>query len=255
MSDRRYMELAIAMAEHCAPKDPDRIPKVGAVIVVGDAVVATGFRGDDDHAEKIALSKVPDRAMLPNATVFTTLEPCTHQVRTQTLESCTDLLVAAQVKKVVIGILDPNQGVCGKGVVRLQQNKIEVELFSHDLAQRVLGQNEQFVRAQQSLGLLITSPENGAEIQANRCQLRGTFINPPGSNVVAITNIGDQWWPQPGSVRPLPERENEWEVTVYFGITSHHKIYLVKGNELGMALIDIRHRVTPRFRCQHFPRG
>ena len=66
--------------------------------------------------------------------------------------------------KVVIGILDPNQGVCGKGVLLLQRADIEVELFPHDLAVKILRLNEDFVRAQQSLGIKITEPQSGKKI-------------------------------------------------------------------------------------------
>jgi diaminohydroxyphosphoribosylaminopyrimidine deaminase / 5-amino-6-(5-phosphoribosylamino)uracil reductase len=82
----------------------------------------------DDHAELNALRNVNNKSMLHEATVYTTLEPCTHYVRTRPGESCTERLGAAQVRKVFVGILDPNQGVCGKGVVELQSRGIEVEL-------------------------------------------------------------------------------------------------------------------------------
>jgi hypothetical protein len=69
------------------------------------------------------------------------------------------------------------------------------------------------------------------------CQLKGKFINPPGDNVVAITYVGGDWWPQLSPVRVIPERENEWEVDIDFGIPLPHKVYIVRANELGMELI------------------
>jgi pyrimidine deaminase RibD-like protein len=65
------MGLAIAMADHCQPADPARIPRVGAVIVADGEVIATGYRAADDHAEKIALSNVRNRDVLMRSTVFT----------------------------------------------------------------------------------------------------------------------------------------------------------------------------------------
>jgi hypothetical protein len=165
------------------------------------------------------------------------LEPCTHQVRRREGESCTDRLVRRQVKKVVIGILDPNQGVCGKGLLQLQAAKIEVELYPHDLAQRIRQLNDRFIQAQQGLGIRITAPNNGAEFRGTNCRVRGTFKNPPGDNVIAITYIGGEWWPQLSPVRAIPKRENEWEVDVNFGIACPHKVYIVKASELGMELI------------------
>jgi diaminohydroxyphosphoribosylaminopyrimidine deaminase / 5-amino-6-(5-phosphoribosylamino)uracil reductase len=143
MTDRELMEMAINMAAQCEPKDVS-IPKVGAVIAVAGDVIAAGHRGASDHAELVALSNVVDWAILPHATVYTTLEPCTHPARTQPGESCTERLVRASVKKVYVGILDPNQRVCGKGAMELQENDIEVELFPHDLAKQIRLQNDPF---------------------------------------------------------------------------------------------------------------
>jgi pyrimidine deaminase RibD-like protein len=129
MTDRQLMELAIAELEKCKPTDLERVPKVGAVLAIDGEVIAAASRGEEDHAEKRALEKIEPGRNLSQATVYTTLEPCTHRVRRKEGESCTDRLVRGQVKKVVIGILDPNQGVCGKGLLQLQAAKIEVELF------------------------------------------------------------------------------------------------------------------------------
>ena len=112
--DRELMEMAINLADECVPNDPSRIPKVGAVIAVGGHVIGAGNRDSgvyperDNHAELNALRNVRNKAMLHEATVYTTLEPCTHYVRTRPGESCTERLGAAQVRKVFVGILDPN---------------------------------------------------------------------------------------------------------------------------------------------------
>ena len=137
-TDKQLMIETISLAEQCQPI-ADRIPKVGAVIAVGDTIIGRGHRGtgnavDDDHAEKVALKGVVDRRQLPRATVYTTLEPCTPEVRSDPLNCCTELIRQAEVKRVFIGILDPNQGVRGKGLWELQSRRIEVELFPPDLA-------------------------------------------------------------------------------------------------------------------------
>src|SRR5208337_2255628 len=120
MTERELMKLAIAEAGKCdwpAQEDESK-PKVGAVITINRRVIASAHRGKDDHAEKIALSDVSPEDDLSKATVWTTLEPCTHAVRRKEGESCTDRLIRARVLKVVIGILDPNQEVCGKGLLK-----------------------------------------------------------------------------------------------------------------------------------------
>src|ERR1700733_2076818 len=73
------------------------------------------------HAEPTALRAAGDRAK--GSTLYTTLEPCPHQGRTA---PCTDAIVAAGVKRVVVGILDPDPSVSGRGVELLREAGIEV---------------------------------------------------------------------------------------------------------------------------------
>ena len=107
MDDQAFMELAISMADFCKPRDAKWIPKVGAVIAQGPKILAQGFRQEDTHAEIDALNKVPDKSQLHGATVYTTLEPCTPEVRRNPEESCTKRLLDARVAKVVIGSPGP----------------------------------------------------------------------------------------------------------------------------------------------------
>src|SRR5271165_7413050 len=113
-TDKVMMNKAIALSEKCEPT-ADRIPRVGAVIAISKTVIGRGHRGtgkagDDDHAELVAINKVDDKTQLPEATLYTTLEPCTKEVRTEPLNCCTELITQHGIKKVFIGILDPNQG-------------------------------------------------------------------------------------------------------------------------------------------------
>jgi diaminohydroxyphosphoribosylaminopyrimidine deaminase/5-amino-6-(5-phosphoribosylamino)uracil reductase len=131
--DQEHMEEAIALAGQCEPIE-EYIPKVGAVIAIGKTVIGRGHRGtekpgDDDHAEKVALNQVADKTKLPEITLYTTLEPCTKEVRSDPLKCCTELTKQYRVKRVCIGTLDPNQGVRGKGLWELQSHGIAVELF------------------------------------------------------------------------------------------------------------------------------
>ena len=160
-TDKLHMDTAITLAERCEPIE-DRIPKVGAVIAIGEVVIGlgkrgTGKKGDGDHAEKVAINQVADKKQLPKATVYTTLEPCTKEVRSDPLNCCTELIRQFGLKKVFIGILDPNQGVRGKGLWELQSRGIDVELFPPELAKRLLALNHKFIRVQQTLGIRITN--------------------------------------------------------------------------------------------------
>jgi pyrimidine deaminase RibD-like protein len=148
MEERDFMNQAIAELEKCAPQDPARHPRVGAVVVRDNKVIATGHRGEHDHAETQALDQIDLGEDLSQATIYTTLEPCTGLAGREPGESCTERIKARNIKKVVVGILDPNQGLSGKGLLQLQDRGIEVSLFPHDLAQQIRQLNEAFIKAQ-----------------------------------------------------------------------------------------------------------
>jgi diaminohydroxyphosphoribosylaminopyrimidine deaminase/5-amino-6-(5-phosphoribosylamino)uracil reductase len=114
---------------------------VGAVIVRDNTVVGRGFHtwSGMKHAEVIALEEAGDRAR--GATLYLTLEPCSHQGRTP---PCADAIIAAGIKKVVAAMQDPNPQVHGSGFRALQNAGIEVEIDSTFTA-RATQLNEAFV--------------------------------------------------------------------------------------------------------------
>jgi diaminohydroxyphosphoribosylaminopyrimidine deaminase/5-amino-6-(5-phosphoribosylamino)uracil reductase len=99
-------------------------PMVGAVIVKSGKMIAEGFHHfcGGDHAEVDALKKAGARAR--GATLYVTLEPCGHTGRTP---PCTQAILKAGIKKVVVGALDPNKLNHGKSLKFLRQKGIEVE--------------------------------------------------------------------------------------------------------------------------------
>jgi diaminohydroxyphosphoribosylaminopyrimidine deaminase/5-amino-6-(5-phosphoribosylamino)uracil reductase len=98
-------------------------PRVGCVIVRDGAIVGEGFheRAGEAHAEIRALREAGTRAA--GATVYLTLEPCSHHGRTP---PCADALIAAKVKRVVAAMQDPNPRVASEGFVRLRAAGVEV---------------------------------------------------------------------------------------------------------------------------------
>jgi len=125
-ADEAAMREALALAAHAIGLcDPN--PRVGCVIVAADgSVIGRGHTQEagGPHAEVMALRDAASRGTsVRGATVFVTLEPCSHQGRTP---PCADALVAAGVGRVVIAIHDPNPLVAGQGVARLAAAGIQV---------------------------------------------------------------------------------------------------------------------------------
>jgi len=122
--DKRYMRLALRLALKGAGRTSPN-PMVGAVLVRGGSLVATGYhrRAGSDHAEIVALKRAGERAR--GAALYLNLEPCDHQGRTP---PCTAALIRAGVKKVVVGMVDPNPLVSGGGIRRLRRAGVQVRV-------------------------------------------------------------------------------------------------------------------------------
>ncbi len=120
--DRRYMRQALALARRGRGRTEPN-PRVGAVVVKGDRVVGKGYhrRAGTDHAEIVALRDAGRAAR--RAVLYVNLEPCCHQGLTG---PCADAVIDAGVRRVVIGMIDPNPLVCRKGVERLRGAGVEV---------------------------------------------------------------------------------------------------------------------------------
>ena len=121
--DRRFMQQALALAEgglYTATPNP----RVGCVVVKNGVVVGEGFhaRAGSPHAEVVALDAAGPRAK--GATLYVTLEPCSHRGRTP---PCTARVFAGGVKRVVAAMRDPNPQVAGQGFVALREAGLQVE--------------------------------------------------------------------------------------------------------------------------------
>jgi diaminohydroxyphosphoribosylaminopyrimidine deaminase/5-amino-6-(5-phosphoribosylamino)uracil reductase len=122
----RYFERALELAERGRGKVGNH-PLVGAVVVApGGEVVGEGWYEYDrvDHAETVALAQAGERAR--GATLYVTLEPCSHHGRTP---PCADAVVEAGIARAVVGARDPNPVVDGRGLARLRAAGVEVELL------------------------------------------------------------------------------------------------------------------------------
>lgn len=116
----RWMKEALAAG---AKGSPSPNPHVGAAIVKNGELIATAHheRAGEDHAEVAALKAAGAQAA--GATLYVTLEPCNHTGRTP---PCTESILAAKIKRVVIGCRDPNPHVQGGGIDKLRAAGVEV---------------------------------------------------------------------------------------------------------------------------------
>lgn len=119
------MQRALSLAEHGAGYTSPN-PMVGCVIVsVEGNIIGEGYheRFGKAHAEVRAVKSVKDRSQLQNATVYVTLEPCSHHGKTP---PCADMLCELPIKRVVVAMQDPHPNVNGKGLEKLRAAGIEV---------------------------------------------------------------------------------------------------------------------------------
>ena len=118
---RRCLELAGCGLGNVAPN-----PMVGCVIVHGGQIIGEGYHQEygKEHAEVNAVNAVKNKSLLPESTVYVSLEPCSHYGKTP---PCTDLLIKHRVKEVIIGDTDPNPRVAGTGIEKLRQIGIQVK--------------------------------------------------------------------------------------------------------------------------------
>lgn len=121
-ADLKFMKIALALSRRgIGFTEPN--PMVGAVAVKGGRILACGFHRacGGPHAEAMAL----ENPGMSGATLYLTLEPCSHFGKTP---PCADLIIARKVKRVVVAMVDPNPLVNGAGIARLRAAGIETQV-------------------------------------------------------------------------------------------------------------------------------
>ena len=189
---RRALELAEARLGRVWPN-----PAVGCVLALEDAVVGEGATGlgGRPHGEAVAIEAAGGRA--PGATAYVTLEPCSHWGRTP---PCTEALIHAGVRRVVVAMVDPDPRVNGTGLAQLElaHMKVEVGLLEAEAARVNLGFITRVRRGRPYLAI-------GTQVEAFDAVLRGVEGKPYVVDVrVAHPTAGPaRLWVSPGD-RPAP---------------------------------------------------
>jgi diaminohydroxyphosphoribosylaminopyrimidine deaminase/5-amino-6-(5-phosphoribosylamino)uracil reductase len=119
---QRCIELASNATGKVAPN-----PMVGAVLVNNGLIIGEGFHKafGQAHAEVNAITSVKDKTLLNNSTLYVNLEPCSHVGKTP---PCSDYIIENGIPRVVIGTIDPNSVVSGKGIEKLRNHGVDVSV-------------------------------------------------------------------------------------------------------------------------------
>ena len=124
--DEKFMRRCIQLAK-CGRNSSRPNPMVGCVIVADGRIIGEGYhvRCGEGHAEVNAFASVKpdDEHRLPQATLYVSLEPCSHHGKTP---PCSDLIVRKGIRRVVVGCIDPFSEVQGRGIQRLRDAGIDV---------------------------------------------------------------------------------------------------------------------------------
>lgn len=156
------MQMAIDEMKLSKSEHEDRVdPKVGAIISDPDGhLIAKAHRGENrvgDHAEYTLFERKLVAENVEGFILYTTLEPCVR--RNPPKKGCTFRTIDARVGKVVIGHLDPDPSVSGKGVGLLENKNIEIDYFDKDLEQIIHEENLEYFKEKEVLAKQVRDNE------------------------------------------------------------------------------------------------
>ncbi len=125
-TDEIYMSRCLQLALRAEGKTSPN-PMVGALLVCDGKIISEGYhhKAGEPHAEPNAIKAVKDKELLKRSTLYVSLEPCSHYGKTP---PCSELIINSQIPRVVVGTLDPNPLVAGRGIKMMRDAGIEVKV-------------------------------------------------------------------------------------------------------------------------------
>jgi len=143
IKDEKFMEMALRLARRgISSVEPN--PAVGAIIIKANQIIGRGWHKNfgGPHAEINALEDCQTLGVRPNgATMYVTLEPCSHQGKTG---PCTEAIISAGIAKVFVAMTDPSEHANGRGIEQLRKAGIEVHTGICEAQAKIL--NAPFVK-------------------------------------------------------------------------------------------------------------
>jgi pyrimidine deaminase RibD-like protein len=158
----KYFKKTIEIAKKSVQEEGKVNPYVGALILDKNGkCLGHAFRGEikhGEHGEFTLLERKLKNKSLAGGILFVTLEPCTK--RGENKIPCAERIIERKIKKVFIGMLDPNPKILGKGVRKLQSAGIDVQMYPFDYAIQVEELNRDFIREQKKHEFTTTQKVN-----------------------------------------------------------------------------------------------
>ncbi len=140
-TDELYMRRCLQLAQQAEGQTAPN-PMVGAVLVHNGVIIGEGYhhRCGLPHAEVNAIASVKNPELLPQSTLYVSLEPCSHYGKTP---PCAKLIIEKRIPRVVVGMGDPNEKVNGRGIAMLRE--VGVEVIEHVLEPECRWLNRRFI--------------------------------------------------------------------------------------------------------------